>query len=61
MTRRLFNFASVLSLLLCFAAAALWVRSYWVRESWLHISYKSSPMVEGQWDAIAVSNWLIDY
>ena len=30
MTRRLLNLLTVLSLLLCVAVAALWVRSYWV-------------------------------
>ena len=29
MIRRLFTFASVLSLLLCAATVVLWVRSYW--------------------------------
>ena len=32
MVRRLFNVLTALSLLLCAAVVALWVRSYWVRE-----------------------------
>jgi hypothetical protein len=32
MTRRLFNLLTALSLLLCVAAVALWVRSYWVAD-----------------------------
>ena len=33
MTRRLFNFGSALSLLLCLATVALWARSYWFYDS----------------------------
>ena len=32
MTRRLLNFLTALSLLLCVAVVALWVRSYWVSD-----------------------------
>jgi hypothetical protein len=34
MTRRLLNFLTLLSLLLCVAVVALWVRSYWAWDSW---------------------------
>ena len=34
MTRRLLSLLTALSLLLCVAAAAMWVRSYWVSENW---------------------------
>lgn len=37
MLRRFFTFASVLSLLLCVAACALWVRSYLVLDVWTRI------------------------
>ena len=33
MRRRLFNLAAAVSLALCVATAALWVRSYWRRDS----------------------------
>jgi hypothetical protein len=32
MTRRLLNFLTLLSLLLCVAVAGLWVRSYWTHD-----------------------------
>jgi hypothetical protein len=34
MKRRLLNFLTVLSLLLCVAVAVLWVRSYWMADAW---------------------------
>jgi hypothetical protein len=34
MTRRLLNLLTALSLLLCIAVLALWVRSYWARDQW---------------------------
>jgi hypothetical protein len=39
--RRLLNLLTALSLLVCVAAAALWVRSYWVPEEW-STAYKLS-------------------
>ena len=51
MTRRLVNLVTALSLLLCAAAAGLWVRSYWVHD-WIafdalgrSISLRTSPHV----------------
>jgi hypothetical protein len=38
MTRRLLTLASLLSLVLCLATAALWVRSYWVGDSISHVN-----------------------
>ena len=32
MSRRIFSFVSLLSLLLCLATVVLWVRSYWVSD-----------------------------
>ena len=34
MKRHLFNVAVAISLLLCIATAALWVRSYWRGDHW---------------------------
>ena len=38
MKRRVFNLAAALSLMLCLATVALWVRSYWVRDD---VMYRS--------------------
>lgn len=46
MTRRLFTIASLISLLLCVATAALWLRSYDVEDRWISAGEGWSP-VEG--------------
>src|ERR1051325_5642848 len=45
MKRRLFNALTVLSLLLCFAIAGLWVRSYWMGDTleWYRIWWILPP------------------
>jgi hypothetical protein len=43
MSRRLLNLLTVLSLLMCVAAAAMWVRSYRVRDVWIAFSYPGTP------------------
>jgi hypothetical protein len=44
MFRRLFTFASALSLLLCAGMAVLWARSYWISDEWAW-SHRVSPRV----------------
>ena len=46
MRRKLFNIASVLSLLLCLATVALWVRSYW--QSY-NVHYESAVANDQAW------------
>src|SRR5688572_29371398 len=45
MARRLFNFLTVASLLLCVAVCALWARSYWTSD-WLFRQFLSD---DGDW------------
>jgi hypothetical protein len=47
MLRRVFTLLSALSLLLCVASAALWVRSYWIGDSYqeLRVVRPGGPMV----------------
>jgi hypothetical protein len=55
MIRRLFTFASALSLLLCMATVVLWVRSYWVHDSieYLHDLPGSTYWVRQIYDGYA--------
>jgi hypothetical protein len=52
MKRRLLNLLTILSLLLCLAAAVLWARSYWVAEGVSHVLAEGrEPMPPGEEDA----------
>jgi hypothetical protein len=60
MTRRLLNLVTLLSLLLCVAACALWVRSYWVPEQWSVVEKlpgKRVPGVAGTWERRRSVGW----
>jgi hypothetical protein len=46
MLRRLFTVLSALSLLLCVAAAVLWVRSYWMSDMFMYSWPKSAVFIE---------------
>jgi hypothetical protein len=51
MRRRIFTFSSVISLLLCLATVALWVRSYWFVDfvAWRSSSLQSGDVVYRHW------------
>ena len=54
MRRKLFNVAAVLSLMLCVATAALWVRSY-VANEWF-VYQRTEPVNRLYWHIAFVSN-----
>jgi hypothetical protein len=53
MKSRLLNLLTILSLLLCVAVVALWVRSYWTADVWHYRSYrKAETSVSTRWWAV---------
>jgi hypothetical protein len=53
----LLNVATVLSLLLCVAAVAMWVRSYWISEQWAFTPDPPEP-VPGLNFRVAAHRWI---
>jgi hypothetical protein len=55
MKRRLFNLAALLSLLLCVASLALWVRSYYVFDRWTFGSITDNPYLRRDYESWSVA------
>src|SRR4051812_5397499 len=56
MLRRLFTILSALSLLLCVATAALWVRSYWIADRRAVVSFEPPVLMWSSEGTLGINN-----